>query len=100
VPILVSNIFIVLVQCFVLSLDYADAKRRAEELTAKTDLYHRLSHDLLTPLTVVSTNIQVANMYPETDHERLVKSQAEIMKMAGMINHALLEGRGGKDEDG
>jgi hypothetical protein len=100
VPVLVSNIFIMLVQCFVLSRDYADVRRRAEELAAKTDFYHRLSHDLLTPLTVVSTNVQVANMYPETDHERLVKSQAEIMKMAAMINRALMGDRGAEDGDG
>jgi hypothetical protein len=93
------NTFIMLSQCVVLSLDYAEARRRARELAARADLYHRLSHDLLTPLTVVSTNIQVANIEPETDHERLVKSQAEIMKMAEMINRALAEGRNAEDRD-
>jgi two-component system sensor histidine kinase ChiS len=95
-----GNVFLMLSQFAMLSREYYDARRRAHELTARTDLYHRLSHDLLTPLTKVSTNIQVANMYPETDHERLTKSQAEIMKMAGMINSALMEGRDGEDEDG
>jgi hypothetical protein len=98
-PHIAPNIFITLVQLLTLSLDYAETKRRTEELAAKTDFYHRMSHDLLTPLTIVSTNIQVANMKPETDHERLADSQAEIMKMAGMINSALTEGReeGGAD---
>ncbi|MDR1019989.1 MAG: hypothetical protein LBL73_04440 [Synergistaceae bacterium] len=94
-----GNVFLMLSQFVMLSREYYDARRRARDLAARTDLYHRLSHDLLTPLTKVSTNIQVANMYPETDHGRLAKSQDEIMKMAGMINRALLEGRDGKDED-
>jgi signal transduction histidine kinase len=95
-----SNTFIMLSQCVMLSLDYAETKRRERELAAKTDFYHRVSHDLLTPLTIVSTNIQVANMKPETDHERLADSQAEIMKMAGMINSALTEGRDEEGADG
>jgi signal transduction histidine kinase len=82
-----------------LSREYYGARRRARELAAKTDFYHRMSHDLLTPLTVVSTNVQVANMKPETDHGRLVKSQAEIMKMAEMINRALDEGLGAEGKD-
>jgi signal transduction histidine kinase len=98
-PHVVPNVFIMLVQLATLSQGYADSRHRAEELAAKTNFYHRMSHDLLTPLTIVSTNIQVANMKPETDHERLADSQAEIMEMAGMINRALTEDRdeGGAD---
>jgi signal transduction histidine kinase len=92
-----GNVFLMLSQFAMLSREYYDARRRARELAAKTDFYHRMSHDLLTPLTLVSTNVQVANRKPETDHERLVKSQAEIMKMAEMINRALTEGRGEGD---
>jgi signal transduction histidine kinase len=92
-PFTLSNTFVMLCQFMRLSRGYADARRKAKELAAKNDFYHRVAHDLLTPLTKVSTNVQVANMKPETDHERLAKSQAEIMKMAGMINRALAEGR-------
>ncbi|GHS99221.1 hypothetical protein AGMMS50276_22430 [Synergistales bacterium] len=94
-----GNVFLMLSQFAMLSQEYYHARRRARELTAKTDLYHRLSHDLLTPLTKVSTNVQVANTKPETDHERLTKSQAEIMKMAEMINRALAEDRNAEDRD-
>ena len=65
-----------------------------QRLTMKTDFYHKMAHDLLTPLTIVSTSIQVAKVEPE-DKELMNKSQAEIMKMAGMINDAL---RGGDDK--
>jgi signal transduction histidine kinase len=65
---------------------------RAEELAAKTDFYHRMSHDMLTPLTRVSTNIQVAKMKPEKAAELLTEAQGDIMRMAGMINDALNEG--------
>ncbi|MDR1580469.1 MAG: hypothetical protein LBS35_08930 [Synergistaceae bacterium] len=95
-----GSVFLMLSQFAMLSREYYDARRRARELAARTDLYRGLSHDLLTPLTVVSTNIQVANIKPDTDHERLVKSQAEIMKMAEMINRALRKGRDEEDRDG
>ena len=76
-----------------------EAKRRADESEAKADFYRRMSHQLRTPLTKISTNIQLANMQEDTDHERLTKSQAEIMKIAGMINDALDDGdESGADE--
>jgi signal transduction histidine kinase len=80
--------------CFalVLSIEYAETERREEELTRKTDFYRRMAHDLLTPLTKVSTNIQIAGLQDETDHERLEKSQEEIMRIAAMINDALSGG--------
>jgi signal transduction histidine kinase len=84
-----SNLFFIISQSIMLAVGYAELKRRAEEFSAKTDFYRRMSHELLTPLTKVSTNIQVADTVEDTDHERLAKSQEEIMKMAGMINHAL-----------
>ena len=65
------------------------AKQQADEQSAKTDFYRRMSHEIRTPLTKISTNIQVANMQEETDHERLKKSQEEIMKIASIINDAL-----------
>jgi signal transduction histidine kinase len=91
-PGVATNLFLILTQCLVLSLSYAEAKRQEEELSRKADFYHRIAHELLTPLTIVSTNVQVANQRKETDHERLKGSQTEIMKMATMINEALTEG--------
>ena len=70
------------------------AKREAEELAAKMDFYHKMSHSLRTPLTIVSTNIQTARRRPQEADELLTKSQAEIMKMADTISDAL------KDSDG
>ncbi len=64
-----------------------------QRLEMKTDLYHKMAHDLLTPLTIVSASIQVVNPAPE-DVEFIKDSQAEIMKMAGMINAALRDGDG------
>jgi signal transduction histidine kinase len=72
-----------------LSQEYAEAQRKARELAAKNDFYHKMAHDLLTPLTIVSTSVQVANMIPEKAPALLKKSQAEIMKMAEKINNAL-----------
>jgi signal transduction histidine kinase len=89
VPGVLSNTFMMLAQTVALSVGYADAKRKSKEATAKVDFYHRLAHDLLTPLTKVSTDIQSANRKEETDHKRLTDSQADIMEMASMINSAL-----------
>jgi signal transduction histidine kinase len=89
VPAVLSNIFMALAQSVVLAIGYADAKNKAAELTAETEFYRRMSHDLRTPLTRISTNIQIANRQQETDHERLTKSQDEIMGMADMIDTAL-----------
>ncbi|GHV11234.1 hypothetical protein FACS1894219_02040 [Clostridia bacterium] len=71
---------------------YAEAKREAAELAAKTDFYRRMSHDLRTPLTVISTGVQVALRRPEEAPELLTRAQSEIMKMAGMIDQALGSG--------
>jgi signal transduction histidine kinase len=57
----------------------AEAVRlKAEELAAKTDFYHRMSHDMLTPLTRVSTNIQIAKMKPEKAAELLTEAQPSL----------------------
>jgi signal transduction histidine kinase len=89
------NLFLVFLQCIMLSVGYAESKRREEELAARTDFYHRMAHDLLTPLTVVSTNVQVVEKHPEEAGELMRDSQEEIMRMAAMINKALNEGGGG-----
>ena len=90
-----STTFMMLSQFVMLSQDYAEARIKARELTAKNDFYHRMSHDLLTPLTKISTNIQTARRRPREADALLVKSQDEIMKMADMIGDALEEGDDG-----
>ncbi|MDR0839917.1 MAG: hypothetical protein LBN26_00805 [Christensenellaceae bacterium] len=96
VPGVLSNLFMIISQCLVLAVNYAEARRKADELTAKTDFYRRMNHEMRTPLTKISTNIQIANRQPETDHERLMKSQDEIMRMSEMIDAALDD----RDESG
>jgi signal transduction histidine kinase len=91
VPEVTSNLFLVLSQCVMLSASYAETKRREEELARRTDFYHQMAHDLLTPLTVASTSIQLVKTSPE-NAKLLEKSQAAIMKMAGMVHTALREG--------
>jgi hypothetical protein len=86
-----SNVFLILSQFIMLSQDYADARRNAEELAAKADFYHRMAHNLLTPLTVVSTNVQVVETRTKEDGELMRESQKEIMRMAEIINKALEE---------
>jgi hypothetical protein len=87
----IGMVFFIFCYALVVSLEYAETERWAEELTAKTDFYRRMSHDLRTPLTKVSTNIQTARRRPEEAEELLTKSQDEIMKMAEMIGNALQE---------
>ena len=67
----------------------SEAERREEELARETEFYRKMSHNLRTPLTVVSTSIQVAKSHPEDLDRLLSQSQDEIMKMAKMINDAL-----------
>jgi hypothetical protein len=81
--------FLMLTQFVALSQDHAEARRKAKDLAAKTDFYHRMAHGLLTPLTKVSTSVQVADMTPEKAHGLLKEAQADIMDMARMINAAL-----------
>ncbi|MDR0875357.1 MAG: hypothetical protein LBN12_04010 [Clostridiales Family XIII bacterium] len=98
VPAVASNLFLVLTQCAMLAVNYAGAHRKAEELAAETAFYRRMSHDLRTPLTVVSTNIQTAQRRPEEAGKLLTDSQAEIMKMSDMISDALKDGEKGAGE--
>jgi len=78
---------------------YINRQKQLEEVNerlhklyrTKTEFYNKLAHDILTPLTRVSTNIQVANAMPEKAAELLPRSQKDIMLMAEMINNALEE---------
>ena len=65
------------------------AKREAAKLAERTDFYHQMAHDLLTPLTVVSTNVQRVEKHPEEGGELMRESQEEIMRMAEMIKNTL-----------
>jgi len=77
-----------------LEIEIANAKRREHELSAETEFYRKMSHSLRTPLTVVSTSVQVAKNHPDKADELLLQSQSEIMKMAKMIDDALDDGGG------
>jgi signal transduction histidine kinase len=90
-PGVAAHMFLVISQCVMLALSYSEAKRQREELARKTEFYHKMAHDLLTPMTVVSTSIQVAAFKSDEAPELLHDSQVEIMKMADMINNALKE---------
>ena len=76
------------------TVEAQSAKHKAEEQTAKADFYRRMSHDLRTPLTRVSTSIQVVKDHPEMADELLTDAQADIMGMANMISSALDDGEG------
>jgi len=95
---LVNNMFLIMAQSLVLSSRYTNAFKIAEEaneqrrrFSAETDFYKKMSHQLLTPLTIVSTNIQVAQSRSHEADVLLTESQDEIMKMSDMINTALSE---------
>ena len=68
----------------------------AEEHAARAGFYQKMAHELLTPLTKVSTNVQVAKRHPEESDALLGKAQDEIMKIAGIINTALDETESGE----
>ena len=68
----------------------------AKEAAKKLEFMHKMSHDLLTPLTRVSTNVQMAGIAPETAKERLAEAQADVMAIAGMVNRALADSKEGE----
>lgn len=95
-----SGAFVFTLLLGVIGIHYvSEMQRRFDEVSAKTDFYHKMSHDLLTPLTRVSTNVQTARRVPEEADGLLQDAQTDIMGMAEMINTALREGGKEKKED-
>ena len=92
IPFAASVGMVFFVFCFTLSLslEYAEKERRAE----KAAFFERMSHEMLTPLTRISTDVQVVQKHPERAGERLLETQTEIMAMAEKIRNALDEKAG------
>jgi signal transduction histidine kinase len=107
-PGIASNVFLMLSQCVLLALDYGRNRRQAEELAAanhfldnlsrmKTEYLANLTHEMKTPLTVVSLHIQRAlRNLPKGDDKRsrtvresLTAAKSETMKVASMAQMAL-----------
>ena len=93
IPFAASVGMVFFVFCFTLSLslEYAETERRAE----KAVFYERMAHEMLTPLTRISTDVQVVQKHPDKASERLLETQADIMAMADKIRNALDETAGG-----
>jgi signal transduction histidine kinase len=67
-----SNLFMIIIQCIMLSINYADAKHTEDALTERNKFLNRLnrtkieflqnmSHEMKTPLTVIATGIDFAD---------------------------------------
>lgn len=103
-----SNLFLLLSQCVMLAFDYGRAKRHAVELAErnrfldnlsrmKTEYLANLTHEMKTPLTVVSLNLQRAmRNLPEDKGEKLQRvkesiasAKKETLKVATMAQTAL-----------
>jgi signal transduction histidine kinase len=107
-PGIASNLFLMLSQCVLLALEYGRNRRQTEELAAqnrfldnlsrmKTEYLTNLTHEMKTPLTVVSLHIQRAlrNLPIGADannqkvRESLTAAKEETMKVASMAQTAL-----------
>jgi len=89
----ITNMYMVMAQSLILARTYSDILIKEQWVDTRTAFFNKMSHDLRTPLTRVSTNIQMARLEPEDAEEYLIHSQADIMEMAGMINDALTDDR-------
>jgi signal transduction histidine kinase len=100
-----GNMFLLLSQCVILSVSYAEAKKREEELVeekalleslnrTKSVFYSNVNHEMKTPLTIIATNIQVAEQFIDQDNKTSAKelmrdAWQETMKMADIVTDAL-----------
>jgi signal transduction histidine kinase len=105
-PGVASNFFLILVQCFILSHKYVyyqaetyrlkESNRILEELShMKTHFLQNISHEVKTPLTVISSDIQFvhSSLLMEEDHEELClalqNAQDEVMRTARLMEGTL-----------
>jgi signal transduction histidine kinase len=100
--------FFVLCYTFLISMDYAESKRREMSLIERntrqdnlirirTGLFRNIAHDMKTPLTIISSEIQnIADLMDfGMDEAEMRKSlagaQSEVMKMAQSVDKFLEE---------
>jgi signal transduction histidine kinase len=107
-PAIASNLFMLLSQCVMLTEEYYNTRRESEEtkrnnlfldnlLKSKSDHMAAMTHDLKTPLAVISANIQAAKIGIKTETDsgsasvitQLSDAEAEIMRMADMISNSV-----------
>jgi signal transduction histidine kinase len=105
-PGVASNFFLILVQCFILSHKYvyyqtetyrlAESNRILSELShMKTHFLQNINHEVKTPLTVISSDIQFvqSSLQIEGGHEEhclaLQNAQDEVMRTARLMEGTL-----------
>jgi len=102
----VGMVFFVCCYSLILAVDYAETQRREEMLTernafldnlnqTKSEFLQNISHEMKTPLTVISTDILNAgdqldfDMDKEDMRRSLRNAQLELMRMSRMVDSAL-----------
>jgi signal transduction histidine kinase len=116
-PGVASNLFLILSQCVMLSVSYAEAREKEQELTAqnavlgqtariRADMLGVLSHEVRTPLTVMSAYAQYiaehlrgqsGGIDPQTEQD-LVAISEEAKRLSELTTNALRLSRMGAPE--
>lgn len=86
---LFATVYWILSVAALASIDVLEVRAREQEHARQLDFFRRMNHNIRTPLTIISTNMQVCEAFPERNPELLPMSQEEIMKIAAMIDAAL-----------